>query len=129
MWSIDSSVISRKDDSSNVHDGAYCLHFWSEKKIEYTVEQTVTLNAGSYVLGTYIEGGDCGDNAEFTFYAKVGDTVYEQATGVTKWQEWDNPEIKGIDITEDGTEITVGVHVKAAAKGWGAWDDFYLYAE
>lgn len=129
MWSIDSSVISRKDDSSNVHDGAYCLHFWSEKEIEYTVEQTVTLNAGSYVLGTYIEGGDCGDNAEFTFYAKVGDTVYEQATGVTKWQEWDNPEIKGIDITEDGTEITVGVHVKAAAKGWGAWDDFYLYAE
>ena len=129
MWVIDSDIISRKDDSSNVHDGAYCLHFWSEKDIEYTVYQTVTLDAGEYVLGTYIEGGDCGDDASFVLYAEYGDESLEQKTGVTKWQEWDNPEIDNIVITEDGTELTIGVKVKAAAKGWGAWDDFYLYAK
>ena len=129
MWNIDSDIISRKDDSSNVHDGAYCLHFWSEKDIEYTVYQTVTLDAGEYVLGTYIEGGDCGDDASFVLYAEYGDESLEQETGVTKWQEWDNPEIDNIVITEDGTELTIGVKVKAQAKGWGAWDDFYLYSK
>ena len=129
MWNIDSDIISRKDDSSNVHDGAYCLHFWSEKDIEYTVYQTVTLDAGEYVLGTYIEGGDCGDDASFVLYAEYGNESLEQKTGVTKWQEWDNPEIDNIVITEDGTELTIGVKVKAQAKGWGAWDDFYLYAK
>ena len=129
MWNIDSSIISRKSDSSNVHDGDYCLHFWSEKEIEYTVYQTVTLNAGTYVLGTYVEGGDCGEDADFVLYASYGSENREQETGVTKWQEWDNPEIRDIVISEDGTELTIGVKVKAAAKGWGAWDDFYLYAE
>ena len=48
-------------------------------------------------------------------------------TGVTGWQNWANPEVGEITVKADGTEVTVGVSVKAASGGWGAWDDFYLY--
>lgn len=121
------SCVSRKNDSSNVRSGAYCLHFWDDKEISYTVEQKVTLNKGVYKLGCYLEGGDAGENAEFILYAVSGDDKLTTNTGVTGWQNWANPEVTDIKVTEDGTEITVGVSVKAAAGAWGAFDDFYLY--
>ena len=128
-WVItdEGSCVSRKNDSSNVRTGSYCLHFWDNEAISYTVEQVVTLDSGVYTLGTYLEGGDAGDAAEFKLYATVGDDTLVTETGVTGWQNWDNPEITDITVTEDGTEVTIGISVTAQAGAWGAWDDFYLY--
>ena len=126
MWEISSPVIARKNDGNNVHDGDYCLHFWDSGAVEYTVEQKVTLNKGIYTLGAYLEGGDAGADAVFTLYAVVDGQEYKTETGVTKWQEWKNPEVTGISVPADGTEVIIGIYGKCAPGGWGAWDDFYL---
>ena len=130
MWVITdaASCVGRQADSSNVRTGSYCLKFWDDEDIDYTAEQTVALDAGIYKLGTYIEGGDAGDDPEFLLYAKVsGGEEYSTETGVTGWQNWANPEVTDITVSEDGTEVVIGVSVKASAGAWGAWDDFYLY--
>ena len=133
-WKITDDVngtkpcVDRKKDSSNVRTGEYCLHFWDDEDISYKVEQTVYLKKGTYKLGTWIEGGDAGDSPEFKLYAKTADNNYEVETGVTSWQQYQNPEIDNIEITEDGTALKIGISVKCAKGGWGAWDDFYLYS-
>ncbi len=129
MWSITDNAggVSRKEDSSNVRSGAYCLHFWSEADMAYTVEQTVTLDAGTYTFGGYLQGGDAGENDVFKLYVKVGEEIREAATSVNGWQNWSEPAIENIQIAEDGTNIIVGIHVEASAKAWGSWDDLYLY--
>lgn len=119
--------VSAQADSSNVRTGTMCMKFWDNENIDYTVEQEVTLDKGIYKLGAYIEGGDCGDNAELKLYAKVGEESFETPTAVTGWQNWANPQVEEIKVTADGTVVKVGVSVKAVAGGWGAWDDFYLY--
>lgn len=130
MWTITdaNSCVGRQDDTSNVRTGKYCLKFWDNKDIDYSAEQTVTLDAGIYKLGTYIEGGDAGSDAKFLVYARVdGGEEFKVETGVTGWQNWANPEVKDIVVTKDGTKVVIGVSVKAQAGAWGAWDDFYLY--
>ncbi len=128
-WEINdsNSCVSRKNDSSNVHSGKYCLHFWDNKEISYTVEQKVTLDKGVYKLGTFLEGGDSGDSSEFHVYATVGSDKKSVNTGVTGWQNWANPEVTDITVAKDETTVTIGISVKAPAGAWGAFDDFYLY--
>ncbi len=131
MWQITdaNSCVGRQADSSNVRTGSYCLKFWDNKPINYTVTQKVTLDAGIYYLGAHIEGGDAGSDARFVLFAEKGGVRQETETGVTSWQNWENPEVKEILVYKDGTELTVGVSVQAQAGAWGAWDDFYLYRD
>lgn len=128
MWEISSDVISRKNDMNNVHGGEWTLHFWSNSEIAYTVTQKLTLPAGTYAFGGYLEGGDAGNDADFSICVKAGGKEYIADTMVTKWQEWKNPEITDVQIN-GAEEVTVELRGKAAAKGWGAWDDMYLYAQ
>ena len=129
MWSItdNDGIVNRKDDSSNVRNGSYCLHFWSDADMVYTVEQTITLDAGSYTFGGYLQGGDVGENDVFKIFVRTSDAVKEVTTGVNGWQNWSEPLIENIQIAQDGTEVTVGIHVEASANAWGSWDDMYLY--
>ncbi len=133
VWVIDDSGntdgkngVAIQMDSSNIRTGDYSLKFWDNEAIDFTVEQKIILNKGIYTLGGYIEGGDCGDTAELELYAVVNGEKLLAKTGVTGWQNWDNPEVKDITITENSTEVIVGVSVKGASGGWGAWDDLYL---
>ena len=119
---------SRKDDSSNVRTGSFCLHFWSKDEISYKVSQTVYLKKGTYKVGAWVEGGDTGKDADIKLFAKTASDDYDAAVELTGWQQYKNPEINDIDIAEDGTALTIGVSVKCAGNGWGAWDDFYLYS-
>ena len=131
MWSItdNDGIVNRREDSSNVRSGSYCLHFWSGADMDYTVEQTVTLDAGSYTFGGYLQGGDVGENDIFKLYVKVGEEIREVTSGVNGWQNWSEPAIENIQIAQDGTEIIVGIHVEASANAWGSWDDLYLYCQ
>ena len=128
-WTITDTgdAAARKDDSSNVRTGNYCLKFWDDSAVAFTAEQKVTLDRGVYKLGTYLEGGDAGDQAAFRLYAQTGDETKSTDTGVSGWKNWANPEVTDLTVTKDQTEVTIGVSVKASAGAWGAFDDFYLY--
>ena len=130
-WIVRSAnpCVSRKNDLSNVHSGDYCLHFWDDKEIEFDVTQTVELNKGTYTFGTFLQGGDAGTTSKFQLYFfNSGEALYAD-TGVTSWQNWDNPEIKNIVVKADNMKVTFGAIVKAPAGAWGSFDDFYLYRQ
>lgn len=130
MWKIQSEMecAGIREEPNNIRNGKYCLHFWAEDAFSYTAEQTVTLDAGTYQAGTYLQGGDAGEDAVFTFYVLVGEEKLTVDTNVSGWQSWSNPVIEEIVVPEDGTEVTVGVSVSSGPGGWGSWDDFYLCA-
>ena len=127
MWILTGNGAGIKADSSNVKNGSYCLHFWAAEAMNYILEQKVILDAGVYSFGGFLQGGNAGEGDVFKVYVTCGEETLEAMTGVNGWKSWDEPVVEGIKITEDGTEITVGVKVEASAGAWGAWDDFYLY--
>lgn len=129
MWSIvdQGGSVGRRADSSNVRTGSYCLHFWDDEEISYTLEQEVVLDAGVYTFGGYLQGGDAGEEAAFALYVECEGETYTAQAQVNGWQNWQNPVVENIEISEDGTSITVGISAKAQAGAWGAWDDLYLY--
>lgn len=126
-WVINGNAASVKADSSNVRNGSYCLHYWSSETVSYEVSQKVTLNAGYYTFGGYLEGGDAGDEPSFGIYVKNGADTLTEDTEVNGWMNFSNPEIVGFLVEEDGVEIEVGMYATAVAGAWGAWDDMYLY--
>ncbi len=126
MWTLSDDCVARTKDN-NKRSGSYSLKFWDSDAVSFTAEQEVTLDKGIYTLEAYVQGGDAGDDAVFELYAVNGDKTYTEETSVTSWQNWSNPVITDIEVTEDDTTIVVGVKVDAAAGAWGAWDDFYLY--
>ncbi|WP_075678399.1 glycosyl hydrolase 53 family protein [Roseburia sp. 831b] len=126
MWTLSDDCVARTKDN-NKRSGSYSLKFWDSDAVSFTAEQKVTLNKGIYTLEAYVQGGDAGDDAAFELYAVNGDKTYTKETSVTSWQNWSNPVITDIEVTEDNTTIVVGAKVDAAAGAWGSWDDFYLY--
>lgn len=130
MWEITSeggNITDFQDKESDAYSGVIALHFWSESKISFTVEQTITgLEPGTYEFGLYLQGGDAGDNAQMYIYADNGTEQLTQETNVNGWCNWQNPVITDITVGEDGT-LTIGASISCAAKGWGTLDDFYLY--
>ncbi len=127
MWTITGAGIERTKDN-NKRTGDYSLKFWSEEKVVYTAEQVITnIPTGTYELSAFLQGGDAGSNALFELYIIVDGTEYKDGTSVSGWLKWDNPVISSIEIPE-GATVVVGVRANAAAKAWGAWDDFTLYS-
>ena len=126
MWKIDGDGVDREADN-NKKSGTYSLKFWKEEEVAFEVQQEISgIPAGTYELGTFLQGGDAGSNPVFELYITVNGETLTAKTGVTSWQNWDNPIISDIEIPE-GASVTVGVKVQAAAGAWGAWDDFTLY--
>ena len=133
MWNITAEGDNPTDYQKKTTDaksGEMSLHFWSESEMNFKVEQTVSgLEAGKYTFEVCLQGGDVGSNAQIYSYAIVGDQIFEsEAVKLDGWVNWQTPIIRDISVL-DGEEVTVGVRVKAAAKGWGTMDDFYLYKQ
>ena len=130
-WEIDNvrgNACSIEADENNVHTGKRCLKFWDDEDCEFFARQQLTLDAGTYCLGGFFEGGDCGDGPSLEIYLKTSDgVVFMAETSDMGWRNWDRPEIRDIVIPEDGSTVTVNIYVQAFAGGWGAWDDVYLY--
>lgn len=126
MWEINGNGVGKEADN-NKRSGEYSLKFWDNVPVSFTAEQKIVgLPAGKYELGAYLQGGSAGSNPIFELYITVNGERFAAQSGVTSWQNWDNPVVDGIDVPE-GAEVTIGVKVEAAAEAWGAWDDFYLY--
>ncbi len=130
MWNISASYLGRKADSSNTRSGSYTMHFWDGTSAEFEVNQKIKLEQGCYKAGTFFEGADLGDDAELTFFVKVGDGELMEVPFEAKgWQVWQNPEIDWFYVPEDDTEVTIGAKLTNGAGGaWGAFDDWYVYS-
>ena len=103
--------------------GEYHLHFWSAAagSVEFTAEQEVRdLAGGLYKFAISIMGGDAGE-AEVYAYAKVnGIEVARSPMEITSYGNWDTGLVRGIEVAE-GDVLTVGVYVRCAGSGNGAW--------
>lgn len=131
-WVLDDSGIARKnssqDSNNNIRTGSYNLHFYLENGGEHTFYQTLKLDKGIYRAGGYLSGDAKSDDTQIVFFFKVGDTEYTDEGTMTGWNNWSNPEVSDIEITEDSTEVTIGIRAKEfGAKAWGAYEDFYIY--
>ena len=121
-----SPCVSIQANAGDARKSEHCLHFYSDQAIDYSVEQTVTLNKGVYTFGGYLEGGNAKENTDARIFVRQGENTKTAAATISSWQKWDNPEIQKIVVTEDNTKLTFGVQLKAPAKAWGSWDDLYL---
>ncbi|MBR1815788.1 MAG: glycosyl hydrolase 53 family protein [Lachnospiraceae bacterium] len=133
MWITEgdsASAISRKSEGGNYRTGDYAYHFWDGNAMTFTFYQTVTVDAGVYTAGCYVEGGGADGDYTIELFVKVGDKEWTDTAKLNGWLEWQNPEVSDIEIDEDNTEITVGIRVIGLSSlttgAWGAFDDFYL---
>ena len=103
--------------------GTKHMHFWSAAaySVEFTVEQTVEeLPAGTYKYAISIMGGDAGEQEVYAYVKVDGETVATATLTITSYGAWDTAHIENIALTE-GQALTVGIYVKCAGEGNGAW--------
>ena len=113
-------VENKRSDSLS---GTCHMHFWSaaENSVEFTLSQTPeALPAGVYRFSISIMGGDCGETEIYAFAAVDGQTVATCPMGVTVYNEWDTGVLEGVEVSA-GQTLTVGIYVKCAGEGNGAW--------
>lgn len=132
MWSISYEGTANPTDYQVKEDDAYsgevALHFWSgDSDMDFSVEQTLEdLEAGTYQLSVYAQGGDMSDDSDLELYAVVnGEEVQAVPFMVTTWTDWKLPTIKDLKIA-DGDMLTIGVRMKCNVGSWGTLDDFTL---
>lgn len=125
-WNISGSGVSVKADAKDGRRGNGYLHFFEENAGSYEVTQTIWLDAGIYTFGGHLQGGDGGENDRYEICVTVDGKTQTAEGELNGWKNWSNPEVQNIEITKDGTNVTVGIRATASAKAWGSWDDMYL---
>ncbi|MCM1498148.1 MAG: glycosyl hydrolase 53 family protein [Clostridium sp.] len=129
MWTVtyegEDNPTDYQEKTDDAHSGDFAFHFWSaDQDMEFAIEQEITgLAAGTYQLMAFAQGGDV-ENGEMELYAITSDGEQTAAFMVTTYDDWQNPTIPEIKIT-DGT-IRIGVRIKCNAASWGTVDDFTL---
>ncbi len=117
----------KKNDSLT---GSFHWHFYSAKadSVGFTLEQTVKdLPGGTWRFGISVMGGDAGEQEIFSYVKVDGRIVSTCPARITKWNEWQTPEITF--SCEDGQEVVCGISVKCAGAGaWGKIDDLFVNA-
>lgn len=112
-----------EDKVSDSLTGTKHYHFWSANKntVEFTIEQTAEkIPTGEYKFIISIMGGDAGETEIYAYVKINGEILYKEDMVITKYGEWDTATIEGINY--NGTDkITVGIYVKCAGSGNGAW--------
>lgn len=119
--SMDELYVENKPTDSLT--GSYHYHFWSANpnSVEFSLEQEVAdLPSGTYKYSISIMGGDGGDTQIYA-YVKINDEiVYRADMEITVYNSWYTAVIDGIEYAA-GDTITVGIYVKCAGAGNGAW--------
>jgi len=103
--------------------GRYHMHFWSatQNSVHFTLEQELKdLTAGTYQYSISIMGGDSGDSEIFAYVKINGEIVHQQPLTITSYGNWDTAKISDI-ICKEGDAVTIGISVKCAGSGAGAW--------
>ncbi len=126
-WTLSGTGIETLMDGKDAKDGNGYLHFYNDSEFTYDVTQTITLNAGIYRFGGYLQGGGAGETDSYEVYVSVDGKLQTAESKLNGWKDWSNPEVSNIEITKDGTKVTFGTRATASAEAWGSWDDMYLY--
>ncbi|MBR0436822.1 MAG: glycosyl hydrolase 53 family protein [Clostridia bacterium] len=114
------NVENKITDSLN---GTYHMHFWSAKKgsVDFSLTQEVKdLPAGDYTFTISIMGGDAGETDIFCFVLVDGVEVGRTPMQITSYGNWDTQSVAGFAVRE-GQTVTVGISVRCAGAGNGAW--------
>lgn len=113
-----------QEKATDALSGNFSFHFYSEEKLDFSLEQTVTgLKPGKYNFSLSLQGGDV-TNEDMYIYAIIDGQTYTAKTQVNGWRDWQNPTLENLEVT--GGEITVGIAIRCDAKGWGTIDDVML---
>lgn len=130
MWKVtyegDTNPTDYQEKTDDAHSGDIAFHFWSEDSdMDFSIEQEFTdLEPGTYQLFAYAQGGDVSDDAAMELYAVTSDREQTEPFMVTTYNDWKNPTISEIKVT-DG-KLTIGVRMKCNPRSWGTVDDFTL---
>lgn len=103
--------------------GNFHMHFWSAKQnsVEFYLEQTPEkLPSGKYKFTVSIMGGDCGETDIYCYIKLDGEIVGSVPMTINGYNNWDTETVPAVDYAE-GQTLTVGVYVKCAGEGNGAW--------
>lgn len=112
-----------EDKASDSITGSKHYHFWSKEagSVEFTLEQTVEeLPAGTYRFAISIMGGDGGNSDIYAYVKRNGETVATAPMEMTVYNSWDEGRVENFEVA-DGDSVTVGIYVKCAGAGNGAW--------
>ena len=89
--------------------------------VEFTLEQEVSgLKAGKYKYSLSTMGGDCGDYEAYIYVKINGEIVAKADAKFTVYNEGHTAVINEFTVNE-GDVVTVGLYVKTAGSGNGAW--------
>ncbi len=130
MWKVTYEGTDNPTDyqvnEADAHSGEVAFHFWSEDtEMDFSIEQEFTdLEAGTYQLMTYAQGGDLTEGAAMELYAVTSDGEQTEPFMVTTYKDWKNPTIPQIKVS-DGS-LTIGVRIRCNPLSWGTVDDFVL---
>ena len=103
--------------------GTWHMHFWSAKanSVEFTLEQKVeNLPAGTYKFSIAIMGGDAGEHQVYAYVKVNGETAGMAPMTITSYGNWDSQTVPDF-LCREGDEVIVGIYVKCAGEGNGAW--------
>lgn len=132
MWNVtyngDVDPTDYQEKEDDAHSGTYAFHFWSgDSDMDFAIEQKITdLEAGSYRLSAFAQGGDMEESSDLELYALVnGEEAAAESFMLTSWADWKEPVINDIKINA-GDTLTIGVRMKCNTGSWGTVDDFTL---
>lgn len=117
-----------QNKAGDAKSGDFSYHYWTDQgDVEFMLEQVIPAGTltktGEYSMSAYVQGGDMGSNADVYIYVKCGDTVTKsESVTLTGWVNWQKPQLI-VNIPDASQDITIGIYVKGAAKGWGTVDD------
>ena len=130
MWKVSYEGEANPTDyqvkADDAHSGETAFHFWSgDSDMEFSIEQEVTgLENGTYQLSVFSQGGDMSSDASMELYAVTADGGQTAPFMLTTYNDWQNPTIREIKVT-DGT-VKIGVRFQCNVGSWGTVDDFTL---
>lgn len=101
--------------------GTKHYHFWNGTGVEFTLEQEVTgLKADKYKFAMSTMGGDCGVYEAYIYVKINGEIVVKADAQFTVYNEWHTATTPEFNVS-DGDVVVVGLYVKCAGSGNGAW--------
>ena len=127
-WTIEGNGVDGKL-TEDPKRGKQALHFYSGSAVDFTLEQSVTVEeAGTYSAYMYIQGGDMGDSEAVSIQltnTTSGESKTAEAS-LSGWLVWQQPITEGVAAAV-GDTLTVLITVKGDALAWGSIDDVFLY--
>ena len=125
-WVLEGSTdaVDISNEAQNVNTGTYVLHYWSNDSFAFSLTQKITgLKNGKYTLSAWMQGGG-GEKSIQMFASGYGGDILTVEIKNRGWQQWQNPAIQNILVTNG--ECTIGLKVDAKDGNWAFLDDISL---